>query len=156
MKHIEALTLRNSRVPQFELAVRAIITGKVATLRSLLRANPELVRARSTREHHATLLHYVGANGVEGYHQKTPKNAVEIAQVLLNAGAEVDADLADSSKMRRLYPERLGSTTLGMVATSIHPAVAGVQIALTQSLVRRRCIRGWHPRVMEPVNSGAA
>ncbi len=69
-KHIEALTRKNSRVLQFELAVEAIITGDVTTLRSLLRANPELIRARSTREHHATLLHYVGANGVEGYRQR--------------------------------------------------------------------------------------
>src|ERR1041384_5630377 len=62
-KHIEALARKNSRILQFELAVEAIITGDVTTLKRLLRQNPELVRARSTREHRATLLHYVGANG---------------------------------------------------------------------------------------------
>ena len=30
--------------------------------------------------HRATLLHYVGANGVEAYRQKTPPNATEIAR----------------------------------------------------------------------------
>ena len=39
----------------------------------------------------ATLLHYVGANGVEGYRQQSPPNAVAIARLLLDAGAEVDA-----------------------------------------------------------------
>jgi len=74
-EHVKALTRKDSRVLQFELAVEAIITGEVATLKSLLRENPELRRARSTREHQATLLHYVGANGVEAYHQKTPKKS---------------------------------------------------------------------------------
>src|SRR5438874_6527910 len=45
-KHIAALTRKNSHVLQFELAVEAIIAGDVATLNSLLRANPELIRAR--------------------------------------------------------------------------------------------------------------
>ena len=39
---------------------------------SMLAAHPELARARSTRRHHATLLHYIAANGVEGYRQITP------------------------------------------------------------------------------------
>ena len=46
------------------------------------------------REHAATLLHYTSANGVEGYRQKTPPNAVEITRALLQAGAQPDA-LAD-------------------------------------------------------------
>src|SRR4029079_14228007 len=68
---------------------------------ALLGAPPELARARSTRithfdppAHRATLLHYVAANGVEGYRQVTPANAVDVARLLLQAGAEVDA-LAD-------------------------------------------------------------
>jgi ankyrin repeat protein len=90
---------------------------------------------RSTREHRATLLHYVGANAVEYYRQKTPKNAVKIAQILLDAGAEVDADL-DYGPVKKNYRERIGSTTLGMAATSCHPAAAGVQIALMDVLIK--------------------
>ena len=151
-RHAEALARRDAAVLQFELAVEAIINGDAPALESLLRANPTLVRARSTREHHATLLHYVAANGVEGYRQKTPMNAVEIAKILLRAGAEVDADFAYSAPMRRRYPERVGSTTLGLAATSVHPAAAGVQIALLETLLdANACVDGvaggWNPLV---------
>ncbi len=84
--------------------------------------------ARSSREHGATLLHYVSANGVENYRQKTPHNIVAIARRLLDAGAEVDAE-AD------VYGG--GATTLGLVVTSAHPRSAGVQNALTDLLIER-------------------
>ena len=100
-RHIEELKQPGSPVRQFELAADAITTGDVPTLKQLLRTRPELIRARSTREHHATLLHYVGANAVESYRQKTPKNAVQIAKVLLKARAVVDADLAYSAAMQK-------------------------------------------------------
>jgi len=150
-KHIKALNQNESPVAQFEGAVDAIITGDLATLERLLRLNPELIRARSTREHRATLLHYVGANAVEGYRQKTPKNAVKVAEILLQAGAEVDADL-DYGSMRKRYPERTGSTTLGMVATSCHPAAAGVQIPLLDILLKYGASvnglpGGWNPLI---------
>jgi len=124
-RHLEALDRKNSLVSQFESAVDAIISGDLATLERLLRANPALIRARSTRKHHATLLHYIGANGVEGFRQKTPPNTVEVAEMLLKAGAEVDA-------VAEMYG---GSTTLGLVATSIHPWLAGVQDALMEILL---------------------
>ena len=116
-EYLEALRQKSSPVALFEAAVDAIVTGDVATLRRLLRGNPELVRARSTRAHHATLLHYAGSNGVEYFRQKTPKNIVKIAEILLDSGADVDAP-AD------MYGG--GSTTLGLAATSIHPFAAGV------------------------------
>ena len=90
-KHVEALNRKTSALSKFELAVEAIISGNTELLRQLLRDNPGLVRARSTREHQATLLQYVAANGVEGYRQRIAKNAVELATILLKAGAEVDA-----------------------------------------------------------------
>ncbi|MGA2073962.1 MAG: ankyrin repeat domain-containing protein [Terriglobia bacterium] len=112
-----ALEDGRSAVARFERAADAIVTGEVRTLEKLLRDDPDLVRARSTRKHHSTLLHYLGANGVEGFRQRTPKNAVQIAEMLLDADAEVDA-------MADMYAG--GCTTLGLVATSIHPKVAGV------------------------------
>jgi hypothetical protein len=148
---VEAGTQERSSVWQFESAVEAIITGDVTTLKRLLGDNPELIRARSTRAHHATLLHYVGANGVEGYRQKTPKNAVKVAEILLKAGAEVDADL-DYGSLRRIHPERTGSTPLGLVATSVHPAVAGVQTRLLRILLKHGASvdglsGGWNPLI---------
>jgi len=122
---LEALAQKNSSVSRFEAAADAIVSGDVATLKRLLREEPELIRAHSTREHGATLLHYVSANGVEGYRQKTPKNIIDITEILLNAGAEIDA-------MANLYG---GCTTLGLAATSVHPQGAGVQDALLQTLL---------------------
>jgi hypothetical protein len=124
-KHVEALARENSPVSQFELAADAIAAGDVATLEQLLHDRPELVRARSTRAHRGTLLHYVGANGVEDYRQKTPQNALAVLNILLKAGAEVNA-VAD------MYCQ---DTPLEMVATSIHPVLAGVQEALMETLL---------------------
>ena len=125
-KHIEGLARASSPVSQFEAATHAVVTGDVATLKRLLDENPQLIRARSTREHQATLLHYVSANGVEGYRQKTPNNAAKVAEILLQAGAEVDAEA-------QVYDG--GATTLGLAATSIHPKQAGVQDRLMEILL---------------------
>lgn len=125
-RHLEDLARGNSAASQFELAVDAIIAGALGTLRRLLKENPGLICARSAREHRATLLHYVSANGVEGYRQKTPKNVVQIAGVLVQAGAEIDATA-------NVYGDRW--TTLGLTATSIHPLRAGVQNALLEILL---------------------
>jgi hypothetical protein len=131
-------------VARFETTVDAVVSGDVATLRSLLREYPELIHARSARRHHATLLHYVGANGVEGERQKTPKNGLEIAQLLLEAGAEVDA-LAD------MYDEKC--TTMSMLVSSSHPHEAGLQTALAEKLLDHGAAldgRGskWHSALM--------
>jgi len=125
-KHLNGLNEKGSAIARFERAADAIIKGDIKTLKRLLRDDPRLVQLRSTREHRATLLHYVSANGVEGYRQKTPANIVEITELLLKAGAEVDAE-AD------VYGG--GSTTLGLVATSVHPFRAGVQNPLLQLLL---------------------
>ena len=79
---------------------------------------------------HATLLHYVAANGVEDFRQKSPPNAVAIATVLLDADAEVD-DLADT------YGGGPAQTTLNLLVSSAHPANAGVQVALVDLLADR-------------------
>jgi ankyrin repeat protein len=137
-KHIEAVARSNSPVNDFEQAADAIVTGDVARLERLLQAHPDLIRATSTRRHQATLLHYVSANGIEDYRQQTPNNIVEIANLLLGTGAEVNA-VAD------VYG---GSTTLALVATSIHPERAGVQETLLQLLLD-------HGATIDPANSSA-
>jgi ankyrin repeat protein len=125
-RHLNGLMKSGSAIARFEKAVDAIIKGDTKTLKRLLRDDPRLVQARSTRQHGATLLHHVSANGVEGYRQKTPANIVEIAELLLKSGAEIDAE-AD------VYGG--GATTLGLVATSVHPFRAGVQNPLLQLLL---------------------
>jgi hypothetical protein len=123
----KAIKDTSSPIARFEAAVDAIVSGDVATLHRRLREDSDLVRARSVRMHHSTLLHYVGANGVEGFRQHTPPAAVAIAETLLDAGAEADA-VADMYR---------GSTTLALVATSLHPKRAGLQQALMQLLLDR-------------------
>ena len=132
-EYAEAVANHDSAVYRFESAVEAVIGGDVPALESLLREDPELVRRRSTRvthfdppEHGAMLLHYVAANGVEGHRQKTPANAVEVAKTLLSAGAEADAFAA-------LYSGQC--TTMTLLVSSCHPAAAGVQVALVDTLV---------------------
>jgi hypothetical protein len=126
-KHLEASARTDSPVSHFEAAVDAVVSGDIAVLEKLLLAHPELVRMRSTREHRSTLLHYVSANGVEDFRQKTPTNIVEITKMLLDAGAGVNAE-SDA------YGGR--STTLGLTATSCHPEQAGVQLPLMDLLIR--------------------
>jgi ankyrin repeat protein len=134
IKHIEEIARGNSAVSQFEQAADAIVTGDLPALRRLLGKNPELVQARSTRAHGAPLIHYVAANGIEDFRQKTPKNIVEITRALLSAGAEVDATT-------QAYGS--ASTALGLAATSYHPAKAGVQLELLNTLLRAgACVDG--------------
>jgi hypothetical protein len=113
--------------------LEAVVAGDAATLDRVLRERPELVCARSNRitphdppVHRATLLHYVAANGVESHRQKTPANAVQVAKILLNAGAEVDA-------LAGMYGG--ACTTMSMLVSSSHPRQAGLQITLTETLL---------------------
>jgi ankyrin repeat protein len=126
-RHVQDLQREHSTISAFESAVDAIVGGDLATLEKVLREQPALATARSTREHGATLLHYVSANGVEDYRQKTPPNIVEIAALLLRAGADVNAESI-------AYGGR--SNTLGLTATSYHPEAAGVQLELLDLLIK--------------------
>jgi ankyrin repeat protein len=119
---------------EFESAVEAVVDGDLAALEDVLRHDPALVRARSSRlcffdppvMHRATLLHYIAANGVEQYRQKTPPNAVDIARTLLQAGAEPDA-------LAEMYGAEC--TTMSMLVSSDHPAKAGLQVPLVELLL---------------------
>ncbi len=132
-------------VARFESAVEAVIAGDISALQRLLRDDRSLVRARSTvvthhdpPVHGARLLHYLAANGVEDYRQKSPTKAVEVATSLLEAGAEPDA-------LAAMYGGRC--TTMSMLVSSSPPAQAGVQVPLVDALVD-------HGAAVEPLGSG--
>ncbi|MEA2328401.1 MAG: hypothetical protein QOE68_3360, partial [Thermoanaerobaculia bacterium] len=127
-KLVEELQRAGSPDSNFEQAADAIASGDIATLRRLLDETPELIRQRSSREHRSTLLHYVSANGIEDFRQRTPPNIVEITRLLLDAGADVNAE----SNAYRGH-----SMALGLTATSVHPEAAGVQIELMELLLER-------------------
>jgi len=121
--------------------VRAVVTGDVSVLKSLLAAEPSLARERYSSKHHATLLHYVAANGVEDALQVTPPNAVEVAEVLLTSGVEVDADSA-------AYDGK-DQTPLSLLVSSVHPAKAGLHGKLVDALCRAGA------KIDGPSNDGA-
>jgi len=113
----------------FERAADAVVAGDVDTLRNLLRANPSLATARSARPHRCTLLHYLGANGVEGHRQKTPANAVDVIDTLLAGGADPNASC---------YTYRGGpdETTVGLLTSSGHPREAGLTVSMVRALAK--------------------
>lgn len=110
----------------FENAVETLLRGDVKMLRGLLSRDPSLVHQRSSFGHHSTLLHYVGSNGVESHRQRVPLNLAEITRLLIEAGAHVNATA-------EMYGG--GSTTLGLLVTSSHPAEAGVTEDVRRVLV---------------------
>jgi ankyrin repeat protein len=112
----------------FEAAADAVVDGNLAALARLIEAHPELIRAQSERVHRATLLHYVAANGVEDFRQRTPPNAVAVARSLLEAGAEVDG-------LASTYGADRYQTTMNLLVSSTHPADAGVQAQLVDTLI---------------------
>jgi hypothetical protein len=115
---------------RFETAADAIHAGDLDTLHRSLDAAPAVVRMHSPFPHHQTLLHHVAANGIEAERQlQSPPNAVEILQVLLDRGAEVDALCAS-------YGGGPGATTLCLLVSSCVPAAAGTQVPLVEELCR--------------------
>jgi ankyrin repeat protein len=145
--HVAAVSAKGSPVHDFEAAVEAVVNGDLGGLKALLGKDPDLIRARSQRitsrgepaVHGATLLHYIAANGVEGYRQKSPPNAADIAKALLDAGAEPDA-VAD------MYGGK--ATTMSMLASSTPPHEAGTQVPLGEVLID-------YGAAVEPTGSGA-
>jgi hypothetical protein len=114
--------------PLFESACDAIVAGELAALRALVKEQPALVDARSPFPHHATLLQHVAANGIENSRQwQSPANAVDLAELLLEAGAEPDAACDCYGG---------GWTAMTLLVTSCHPAKAGVQADLVETLCR--------------------
>jgi ankyrin repeat protein len=98
--------------PRFAEAVAALDAGDLARLRALLAAEPELVHARTNLDPQhgyfagATLLHHVAGNPWRD--APLPANIVDVARLLLDAGADVNA--------ASLHPN--GGTTMGLLLTS--------------------------------------
>lgn len=126
-RHIGCMLDNTSEIYLFEKAADAIIAGHCDTLFTLIEAQPEIVHRRSSRNHQATLLHYIAANGVENFRHYTPQNALEVTDILLRSGAQPDATA-------RIYGQ-YWCTTLNLLVSSIHPAQAGVQAELVAKLV---------------------
>ena len=87
--------------PRFDDAVAALDYGDLERLRGLIASDPALVYARTNLEPPygyftgATLLHHVAGNPsrgrLEGLLPPLPRNTVEMARLLLDSGADVNA-----------------------------------------------------------------
>jgi hypothetical protein len=136
-EHVAAIQ-RGGAVARFETAVEAVVDGDAATLRALLREDPVLTRARSTRVncfdppvHGATLLHYVAANGVETYRQRSPKNpecyhahATPLHLAIANGRLDVAKALIDHGARLDLQDSIYQGTPLGWAEHCNQPRIA--------------------------------
>ncbi|MGV3614534.1 MAG: ankyrin repeat domain-containing protein [Fimbriimonas sp.] len=121
--------------PRFDEALAAMDAGDLDRLRGLLKDHPDLVHARTNLEppyHYftgATLLHHVAGNPDRGRNSgelgPMPDNLPEVARLLLDAGAEVDA--------RTLGPN--GGTTMGLLLTSHQASLADMSGPLIDLLL---------------------
>jgi ankyrin repeat protein len=112
--------------PRFDEAVAAMDAGDLERLRSLLAAEPTLAHARTNLDppyHYftgATLLHHVAGNPdrgrLDGKLPRLPANSPDVARLLLDAGADVNA--------RTLGPNP--GDTMGLLVTSKQASDADV------------------------------
>jgi len=109
--------------PVFRRAVDLLDAGDVEGLRAHLRAHPNLVQQRVVIEggnyfQNPSLLEFVAENPIR--HGKLPANIVEVAKLILDAGAKNDRAMLDE--------------TLGLVCSGRVPRECGVQIPLIDLL----------------------
>ena len=105
-----------------------MVTGCIDDLRECLDQRPDLVRERSPYAHRSTLLHYVAANGVEIWRQRSPRNAASIARLLIERGSQADA-------LCECYGGGRNATTLSLAVSSVHPHAKGVQAEIATALI---------------------
>ena len=115
--------------PFFAQALAALDAGDLQLLRSLIKAEPDLIHARANLEppyHYftgATLLHHVAGNPGRN---SLPSNIVKLAGLLLDSGADGNAST--------LGPN--GGTTMGLLITSKLASDAGVSAPLIDLLLK--------------------
>jgi Ankyrin repeats (3 copies)/Ankyrin repeat len=126
--------------PRFDHALAGMDAGDLDRLRGLLAAEPALIHARTNLEppfHYftgATLLHHVAANPdrgrLSGELGPLPANIVEVARLLLDSGADVNASTLGPNSC----------TTIGLVITSKAASDAAASGPLMDLLLQRGAV----------------
>jgi len=111
----------------FEMAVDYLLAGDQYHLNELLLLDPTIVMRRSQYRHGATLLHYVGSNGVELYRQVVPNNLPTLLEYLVQAGADPKTTM---------YVYGGDHLMIDLLNTSAHPRGAGLVDQLNDAYVR--------------------
>jgi len=148
LKHHVETASRVARLtphPRFAEALAALDAGDAERLRALVAEDPSLLAARTNLDPPygyftaATLLHHVAGN--PGREARLPANVVEIARVLLDAGAEPDAETLG----------RNGGTTMGLLITSKQASDRGVSGPLMDLLLAHGARLDLHgPGALDP------
>jgi len=118
--------------PNFRAAVRAMEEGDLPTFQKLIQAHPNLATDRVQEDawdsgnyfHRPTLLHFIAENPWRT--KKVPANICVIAQALLDAGADINAETAAIDNPH---------STLDLVVSSMPARTSGQQEAMIDFLL---------------------
>ena len=113
----------------FENAVDLALAGDLSELHAALSDRPNLLQQTSPFGHEATILLYMGSNGVEFWRQVVPENICDIVRLLVKMGADPNATA-------NVYGGQCD--VLALASSSAHPVAAGIADelnALLKSLV---------------------
>ena len=101
----------------FEVAVDFLLNGQFDDLKKCLNKDSGLIFRKSQFGHQATLLHYVGSNGVEFWRQVVPYRLPEMTKYLIKKGANKNAKM-------KVYGGEF--SVLPLLESSAHPYQAGL------------------------------
>lgn len=116
--------------PRFDEALAALDAGNLDRLRGLVTEDPTLLQARTNLDPGhgyfagATLLHHVAGNPWRD--ARLPDNIVQLAELLLEAGAAVEARTLGAN----------GGTTMGLLVTGAQASLRGLTGPLMDVLLR--------------------
>ena len=102
----------------FENAVDLALDGDLSGLHASLSDQPQLLNQTSSFGHRATILIYMGSNGVEFWRQVVPDNICDIVKLLVDLGA-------DPTDQANVYGGQFD--VLALAESSAHPTAAGVR-----------------------------
>ncbi|MFT5570720.1 MAG: hypothetical protein ACI9RP_002777, partial [Cyclobacteriaceae bacterium] len=109
---------------KFEAVVNIVLSGNLDKMKEAIIKYPEVINEKSQFGHKAGVIHYLAANGVEIWRQYLSANSVKMMELLMEAGADPDAD-------NNIYG---GSTLRSLIETSDHTFKSGLMDQMLERL----------------------